>query len=122
MTECVLLRLSWPRKPLWQNRPCHWSKKGPAVKAYRHEAWGEALNRGVRNLSAGRPVLMFSYAPPDKRKRDIPNVNAAMKAAVDGIADALGMDDSTFRYVWPDDFEEPAKGGAVLVEITTEAV
>lgn len=42
---------------------------------------------------------------------------AALKAAVDGIADAMECDDHKFRCVFPSEFGEPTKGGAILVEI-----
>jgi crossover junction endodeoxyribonuclease RusA len=39
----------------------------------------------------------------------------AFKAGRDGVADALGCDDHGFRPTYR--FDEPVKGGAVVVEI-----
>ena len=41
--------------------------------------------------------IAYTFCPPDKRKRDLSNFVASMKGAEDGIADALGVDDSHFH-------------------------
>ena len=38
----------------------------------------------------------MGFCPPDKRRRDGHNLASSMKGAIDGIADALGIDDSRF--------------------------
>jgi len=43
-----------------------------------------------------RFVVSMVFYPPDGRRRDVSNLHAAMKAALDGIASAMGVDDSTF--------------------------
>ena len=79
------------------------------------------MARGVKNLTTDSPTLTFSYYPPDRRKRDAQNMPHMLKSAIDGIADAMGVDDSGFRCVFPSAFEEPSKFGSVLVEITAQA-
>lgn len=114
----ILLRLSWPSLALWQNRRVHWAARSRATQEARKTAWAEALTRGVKNLpEAETYTLRFSFYPPDKRKRDLHNMPATQKANIDGIADALGVDDSRFRVVWPTEWAEVVKGGAVLVEV-----
>jgi crossover junction endodeoxyribonuclease RusA len=114
----ILLRLSWPRRELWQNRRVHWAQRAKAVKAARHEAWSEARRHNVARLETDRPRLVFAFHPPDARHRDMQNMPATQKAAIDGIAQAMGCDDAKFRCVWPEAFAEPVKGGAVLVEVS----
>jgi crossover junction endodeoxyribonuclease RusA len=65
-------------------------------------------------------VLEFTYSPPDRRKRDVQNLPHMLKAAIDGIADAMGCDDHGFRCVFPSQFSEPVPSGAVLVHIKPE--
>jgi hypothetical protein len=48
------------------------------------------------------------------------NMPATMKAQIDGIADAMGVDDRRFRCVWPEVFGARVKGGAVLVTVETK--
>jgi hypothetical protein len=39
------------------------------------------------------------------------------KAAIDGIALALGIDDKHILVVWPTEFAKPIKGGKVTVTV-----
>jgi len=112
-----LLRISWPSPDLNDNRRVHWAVKARAKKAYREEAWAEALNRGI--LADENAVLRFEFYPPDRRRRDTQNLPGMMKAAIDGIADAMGCDDHKFQCVFPSKLEEPVKPGSVLIEVKT---
>jgi crossover junction endodeoxyribonuclease RusA len=107
------IRLSWPAKALWQNRPSHWAQKAKAKSNARAEAW--ALANGIPKWP--NAVLEFQFMPPDKRRRDLHNMPATQKAAIDGIADAMGCDDNGFRCIWPTRFGEVVPGGAVYVTI-----
>jgi len=73
-------------------------------------------SRGARGQFKGAAKLSFTFCPPDKRRRDRDNLIASMKAATDGIADALGIDDANFTATYS--FGEPIKGGSVLVTIS----
>ena len=114
-----LVRISWPAKPLWQNRPYHWAKRAKAVKAYREEAWAMAREQAVRTDPSA--TLEFTFHPPDNRRRDVQNMPATMKSGIDGIADAMGCDDSKFCCVWPTEFAQTVKGGCVLIHIKSSA-
>lgn len=48
----------------------------------------------------------------------MPNLIGALKPSLDGIQDALGIDDQHFRNEWPQDFAEIMKGGSVVVTIS----
>ena len=89
--------LPWPPKDLNPNARVHWSKRAKAAKAYRKLCWGLCKEA---KLSApptpGKLHLWLSFYPPDKRNRDDDNIIASFKSGRDGIADALGMDDSRF--------------------------
>lgn len=115
MGKEYLLRLSWPVPSLWQNRRAHWAERAKAIKDYRTEAWAEAGNHGVQTMPGA--ILEFTFAPPNRIRRDIQNMPATMKSAIDGIADAMGCDDRLFRPRFPDQFADPVKGGAVLIHI-----
>lgn len=113
----ITLHLSWPSRPLWQNTRTHWAQERDAKAKSRREAWAVAMEAGAHRLQIERPILRFAFHPPDKRKRDAHNMPATMKAAIDGIADAMQMDDALFLVVWPRAFAEPVKGGLVVVQI-----
>ncbi len=113
----ALIRLSWPDKALWQNARVHWAARSGATKAYRAEAWGRALEQSVFKIAGTSPRLIFSFHPPDNRRRDLQNMPATQKAAIDGIADAMKCDDAGFRCVWPETWGEVVKGGCVMIEV-----
>ena len=110
-----LLRLSWPAKALWQNRPTHWAARAKAKRTARREATAEALLRGLPSMPGAE--LSFEFHPPDNRKRDLHNMPATQKAAIDGIADAMRCDDAGFKVVWPTEWGQVVPNGAVSITI-----
>jgi crossover junction endodeoxyribonuclease RusA len=82
------------------------------------------MDAGARDfakaLPEGAPLrVTLRVYPPDKRRRDWDNVIASLKSGLDGIADALGIDDSRFRLSI-EMLPEVAKGGRVDVVLDTE--
>ena len=115
-----LIRLPWPARPLWQNdRSSRWAK-ARATKNAKEYAWAMAREACVATMPDA--ILEFSFHPPDERRRDAQNMPATQKAAIDGIALAMGCDDNGFRVRWPEQFSEPVKGGCVLVHIKPPVV
>lgn len=124
MTQTITtahILLAWPSKPLWQNRRCHWAVKALATSEARQYAYYASLEAGLKKMPTGagwRHHLSFDFSPPDRRKRDLQNMPATQKAAIDGIADALKVDDSTFKVKWPEEFGPVSdNGGSVLVVV-----
>lgn len=80
-----------------------------------------AIDAGLRAMPTGEGWnhhLSFDFCPPDRRKRDIQNMPATQKPYIDGIADALSIDDATFKVAWPEEFGTVADdGGSVLVVV-----
>ena len=110
-----MIDLPWPPKELSPNARVHWTKKAKAAKAYRMECFILAKASGVK-APTGRVALSIEFVPPDRRRRDDDNCLACFKAGRDGIADALGIDDSNFvTTLWL--ASEPVKGGMVRVTI-----
>ena len=102
--------LPWPPPDLSPNARLHWSKAAKVKRRYRKTCWGEtalALSRArkanVRMWCAPdqRLRVELQFFPPNRRSRDIDNLVASMKAGIDGIADALGIDDSNFELGEP---------------------
>jgi crossover junction endodeoxyribonuclease RusA len=107
--------LPWADKTLHPNSRPHWAKKAAAVKKARADAtWATWAHVG-RNLRWPGARVSVTFNPPDKRRRDLDGMIASHKAAQDGIADALGIDDSKFECIYR--MGEPVKGGAVRIEI-----
>ena len=57
------------------------------------------LAAGYRKLNFERVHVRVTFHPPDMRARDLDNMFASIKGGLDGLADALGIDDSWFRPV-----------------------
>jgi crossover junction endodeoxyribonuclease RusA len=118
MTPDVRVKLDWPDKGLSPNARLHYFAKSRLVKSARQAAWGATLaefGAPARLPKGSRVNLEVVFCPPDNRRRDRDNLIASMKAATDGISDALGIDDSKFTTTYS--IGEPVKGGAVLVTV-----
>lgn len=79
-------------------------------------AWACARTAGLRHVE-GKLRVTLTFCPPDNRHRDLDGMQSNMKHALDGIADAMGVNDRMFRphSDWGD--VDPAGLGYVLVEI-----
>lgn len=70
-----------------------------------------------RPCSAAGPIaLTITFVQPDRRARDRDNLLAALKPSLDGLADALGVNDAQFDPVVLRR-EFGAKPGALRIEI-----
>src|SRR4051812_11041391 len=111
----IELTLPWPDKKLSPNARVHWATKATSTKAARSEAgWAVRRHFHVRP-NWTRAAVGLVFCPPDERRRDLQNCIGSSKALVDGIADALGIDDSKFDCSYS--FGQPVKGGAVKVTV-----
>lgn len=109
--------LPWPPKELSPNARVHWSVLARMKKKYRTACWVLARNAGMSSvtlLGADRAEVHLAFYPPDRRNRDDDNMLASMKAGLDGLADALKVDDSAFKVTFDvsDDI-----GGMVKVSV-----
>jgi hypothetical protein len=116
----VKISLPWPSAKLSPNARLHWrAKVGPKQDAKRIAAWTTVAAQGFYRMrealraTEGRIALTVTFYPPDRRHRDDDNMIASFKAARDGIADALSVDDRRFRPTYC--FGEPEKPGRVEV-------
>ena len=113
-----MIELPWPHRWLSPNARKHYRVTAPIkADARKDAAWltkAASIPKPLPFIGPRLPVCVTFY-PPDKRHRDDDNMIASFKAARDGIADALGVDDRCFacHYI----FEEPVKGGKIVVEI-----
>lgn len=115
------ITVAWPEPVLWPNNTAHDMAKARARKTAKHEAFyatKQALDGGafIWHPSAEVPIKITGHRPRRVRKIDTDNLQAALKAALDGIALALELDDQHFRPVtgWGQDM--PPRG-RVIVEI-----
>lgn len=91
----LTLTMPWPAlKELSPNWRGHWAARAKAKKTFRQVWWAEALHQGAGKLNAEKLHVSLCFHMPDKRARDLDNLLASCKAGLDGLADAIGVDDS----------------------------
>jgi crossover junction endodeoxyribonuclease RusA len=89
--------LPWPDKRLSPNARVHWSSLARAKKAAKRTAYYTTLEAGIGKIDADSLSVKYSFFPPDRRARDADNILSSCKAYQDGIAAAIGIDDSKFE-------------------------
>lgn len=113
----VRIVLPWPDKDLSPNGRANPFAKARKTKAAREAAYyvtRQALGR-QRSAWTGVVFLHWDFRPKTRNKVDDDNAEGSCKAYRDGIAQALGIDDSNFKATRS--IGEPVKGGAVLVTV-----
>ncbi len=110
-----MIELPFPAKILWPNGRGHWAAKARAFK--QHKMWAYIVtSASTARVGTGRikwSVVMF---PKTAHAIDDDNARASLKAYQDGIAQALGVDDSRFDAPTLT-FGKPFKGGLVSIVI-----
>ena len=104
----------WPPRELSPNGRTHWAKKAKAAKAYRLVCFYLAKEAKVTAPKEGPINLHIEFVPPDRRQRDLDNMLASTKNLLDGLAQALGVNDKRFTLALSVD---DGIGGMVKVRI-----
>lgn len=110
--------LPWPAKALWPNGRPHHMEKAREVK--RHRAWAriatlEVLPPDFAHDGGLIPVTLEIHAKPKGPLPDADNCIAAAKSLLDGIADALKVNDRCFAA--PKVVFSTERDGRFVVEI-----
>ncbi len=96
----MVIQLPYPNKSLWPNGRAHWGAKSKEMK--KHKAWAYAAAysalRGLKYVPDGNriPVRLTVGGKSSGALPDKDNCISAAKAYLDGIALALGVNDSLF--------------------------
>lgn len=117
----LTIRLPWPDTSLMANRKNgkHWLSSHAAKVRSRESAFVAAKEALGRNslAAAGQVPVTITWVAPNRIRRDLDGLLSAEKPRLDGIAAALGIDDSQFRPLTLDRALDSEKKGFVLVEI-----
>ena len=96
----IVVQLPYPHKALWPNGRAHWGAKAAQTKLLRKWAYLATLAAlgGQKYVPDGEriPVRLTVSAKPKGPLPDKDGCISAAKAAFDGIADALGVNDNLF--------------------------
>lgn len=119
----ISFSLPWPSAKLNPNRckGLHWAATSKLRKDARDFAQRQARYTVSQytlpdSYKAGEIPLTIVFIQPDRRARDRDNLLAALKPSLDGVADAMGVNDSQFEPVTIRR-EYGAKPGSVRIEI-----
>ena len=115
----ITVRLPWPSRKLSPNGRPTKREKISAVRKAREFARFVTLEAAGRHRAASVVTVVsmaVEWIRPQNRAYDDDNLIASFKSYRDGIADALRLDDKTFRpkHEFPNTVSPP---GAVLVTI-----
>jgi crossover junction endodeoxyribonuclease RusA len=110
--------LPWPARILHPNARVCWAVKAKAVKRARQDTAWAVRAIGKPNIKAASLSATIIFSPPDRRRRDLDSMLSAIKAHLDGIADAVGVDDSLWTIAIRRG--EPVTGGNVRVELEVQ--
>lgn len=112
------ITLPWPDKVLWPNgRTRSHQKRARLVKLHRHWGYLAALESGARTIVHGDeriPVHFLVHPMPRGPAPDRDACVSACKSYLDGIADALGINDSLFDPQPPVIGE---RGGSITITV-----
>ena len=115
----AMIILPWPDKSLSPNARVHWATKAKAAKAARQSGFYAAtitgLNRSTFSGYDGYLHLWIDFYAKTRNYPDADNCLSAIKANLDGIADALGINDRRFVH---HPFVKDETGGKVIIRIT----
>jgi crossover junction endodeoxyribonuclease RusA len=117
----VILSFPFPSSELMPNRKngrSHHASNAAKIKAREDAFWlakAYPLHMTFKDFDGPIP-LSIVYCPPDKRRRDLDNLLAASKATLDGLANAMCIDDTRFRPILIN-VGEIGKPGAMLVAV-----
>jgi crossover junction endodeoxyribonuclease RusA len=125
---CFKVELPWPSAKLSPNARLHYMARSRMVKAHRGMARILALEAGAnrmrrfvaKKVSADLRVnVQVEFIPPAKYRYDEDGLMSRMKAYLDGIADALQVDDYRFQHNRPKvNMESAKKPGMVRVTLS----
>ena len=104
LRECVesvsqVIEMDFPPADLFPNRAKgrHWAALYQIRSDYRDQSYWMAKKQLKNWEHDGKPIkLDLTFEMPDKRHRDADNCLAAAKGALDGLADALLVNDKLF--------------------------
>ena len=109
-----MIVLPWPPSSLSGHNKGYWRARYEITRKHRNWARLATLEAKVPAPPDGDIPLHIRFVPPNRRG-DRTNFANRVKAYIDGIADALGVNDARFKPSY--EFAEPEKPGRVEVHV-----
>lgn len=118
MSDSISVTLPWPTRKLSPNARVHWAQLAKAKAEYRLACFSLCREAGLKAGMFGDTdeiMLTLEFVPPNRARRDADNCLASMKAGIDGISDALQLDDR--RFVFRPKLVKDRIGGYVVARL-----
>lgn len=109
-----MIELPFPSSDLAGHNFGHWSKRAKTIATHRSWAFHATRAAKISVPSEGDVPISFRFVPPNNRG-DRTNYPNRLKAYIDGIAEALGINDKRFLPSYA--FEAPQAPGKVIVHV-----
>ena len=88
-----------PDRTLSPNARQHWSKSYKSKKEFKEEVFWLCHEQGIPPQPIDPAHITITWVSKDKRKRDIDNLFASMKSAIDGLVEARVIEDDSANHV-----------------------
>ena len=92
------LELPWPNAVLNPNNHKHWKAKMKPAKAQKTTAFALTKQANLTPFKTHKIHVIVDFYAEDRRHRDSDNFLTALKSGLDGVALAMGIDDSRFIH------------------------
>lgn len=116
----IRLVIPFPPRTLHPNSRPHWTARYKASTKYKNDCFYLALTARYHDADPAAPIpIKITWHPKSKIPGDYDGCIANLKAGLDGIAQAWGVNDSRFRLAL--EFGHPVKGGKVVLEVENSA-
>lgn len=116
----MVITLPWPPTVLRPNDTSHWSKKAKAKAKYKEWCyWATKLSK-VR-IADEKVHLYLTFHPPSRRRYDADNLLASIKSGIDGLAEALGVNDRIFSPITVQ-IADFCKRGKIVIEFPQNTI
>ena len=94
----LVLVFPWPDAALSPNTRVHWRKLWQAKKRARKHSAVLTVEQVGKHYDMHPPFeLALTFFPPSRRAYDLDNLEYRMKAWIDGMCDALGINDRDIK-------------------------
>jgi hypothetical protein len=113
----TVITLPWMPTGLCSNNRSHWRSKAALTARCRNDAYYAALAAHVGTPEGSGDIeIIITFNPPSNRgdRLNYP-AHGGLKAYIDGIADAMNVNDK--RFIPAYFYGEKVKGGKVTIEV-----